>query len=232
MAIYAIGDLHLSVAAKKPMDIFSGWENHAQRLIENWHKKIRPGDVTVLCGDTSWGITLRQALPDLRLLHGLPGKKILIKGNHDYWWCSVSKMKRVLSENGLDSIYILHNNSFTVDGVHICGSRGWMFESGEPHDAKLINREAMRIDASIRSVGEQAGEKLLFLHYPPIYAGQTLDSFIDVMEFHGIKRCYYGHIHGTGHEWAVQGVVRDVRFAMISADYLGFAPLLINNTVI
>jgi predicted phosphohydrolase len=229
MSIYAIGDLHLSVAAKKPMDIYNGWDNHAERIIENWQKKIKPDDVVVLDGDTSWGMDLRQAMPDFRLIHSLPGKKILIKGNHDYWWVSVTKMKQAFAENGLSSLYILHNNSFTVNGTHICGSRGWMFETGERHDEKLIRREAMRMDASIRSVGEQGGERILFLHYPPLYASQTLEAFLEVMERHGIKRCYYGHIHGVGHRYAIEGTVRGISFSMISADHLGFDPLLVEK---
>ncbi|MDR2932229.1 MAG: metallophosphoesterase [Oscillospiraceae bacterium] len=229
MAIYAIGDLHLSVAAKKPMDIFSGWENHAGKIVENWQKKIKASDTVVLDGDTSWGMTLGQALPDFRLIHRLPGRKILIKGNHDYWWCSAAKMREMFAENELDSLYILHNNSFTVEGVHICGSRGWMFESGEAHDEKLIRRETMRIDASIRSVGDQKGEKILFLHYPPLYAGQVLEPFIALMQRHGIKRCYYGHIHGAGHRYAVEGVSRGIDFKMISADYIAFDPVLIHG---
>ena len=229
MAIYAIGDLHLSVAAKKPMDIFDGWENHAEKIVQNWEKKIKPEDTVVLDGDTSWGMSLAQALPDFRLIDRLPGKKIIIKGNHDYWWASVTKMKATFAENELDSLYILHNNSFSVEGVHICGSRGWLFENGQSHDAKLVNREAIRIDASIRSVGNQAGEKILFLHYPPIYGWQTLEPFIAVMQSHGIKRCYYGHIHGVGHKNAVQGIVRGIDFRMISADYIAFDPVLVKG---
>jgi len=174
-------------------------------------------------------MTLSQALPDFRLLHSLPGRKILIKGNHDYWWASVTKMKEIFAENGLGSLYVLHNNSFTVDGTNICGSRGWMFESGEPHDDKLIRREAMRIDASIRSAGDQPGERILFLHYPPMYAGHTLEQFIGVMEGHGIRRCYYGHIHGAGHRFAVEGIQRGVELRMISADYIGFDPVLVEE---
>lgn len=229
MSIYAIGDVHLSVAAKKPMDIFGGWDNHAERLRENWLGKITGQDTVILNGDTSWGMTLSQALPDFRWIDKLPGKKILIKGNHDYWWASVTKMKEVFAQNGLESLYILHNNSFTVDGVNICGSRGWMFETGQPHDEKLIIREAMRIDASIRSVGDNPGEKILFLHYPPVYAGQILDQFISVMHSHSIRRCYYGHIHGAGHRWAVEGDVHGINFKMISADYISFDPFLVEK---
>lgn len=227
MSIYAIGDLHLSVAAKKPMDIFQGWEDHAEKLIENWKKHISGEDTVVLAGDTSWGITLPQALPDFRLLQGLPGKKIILKGNHDYWWSSTSKMQELFLENGLDSLSILHNNSFTVEGIHICGSRGWMFESGEPHDDKLIRREAMRIEASIRSAGDAPGERVLFLHYPPAYAGQVLEPFFALMHKYRIKRCYYGHIHGIGHKHAIQGNFRGVKLYMISSDYLHFSPVLI-----
>ncbi|MDL2232813.1 metallophosphoesterase [Ruminococcaceae bacterium OttesenSCG-928-L11] len=229
MAIYAIGDLHLSVAAKKPMDVFPGWDNHAEKLIENWNRVVGPHDTVVLNGDTSWGMTLQQALPDFRLIHQLPGKKIIIKGNHDYWWASATKMRELFAENSLDSLYILHNNSFTVEGVHICGSRGWMFETGERHDEKLINREAMRIDASIRSVGEQEGERLLFLHYPPLYANQRLEPFLAVMHQYGIRRCYYGHIHGAGHKYAVQGMIQGIEFTMISADYIDFTPVLVHR---
>lgn len=229
MAIYAIGDLHLSVAAKKPMDIFSGWENHMEKIVRNWERSVLPDDTVVLNGDTSWGMTLAQAMPDFRLIHSLPGQKVLIKGNHDYWWASAAKMKESFAENGLDSLHILHNNSFAVEGVHICGSRGWMFESGEAHDDKLIRREALRIEASIRSVGDAPGEKILFLHYPPMYAAQTLEPFMEIMREYGIRRCYYGHIHGAGHKFAIQGSIGGIHLSMISADYLGFAPVVVHK---
>lgn len=226
MAIYAIGDLHLSVAAKKPMDIFSGWDDHAQRITENWHKKITDKDTVILAGDTSWGLDLPQAVPDFRLIDRLPGKKILLKGNHDYWWGSMSKMLETFAEHELSTLSILHNNSYQVEGKHICGSRGWMFESGEPHDDKLIRREAIRIEASLKSA-QGDGERLLFLHYPPVYAGQVQQSFVALMHKYGIKRCYYGHIHGAGHKYAIQGNYHGVKLTMISSDYIGFDPILI-----
>lgn len=225
MAIYAIGDLHLSVAAKKPMDIFSGWDDHAEKLIENWKKKITDDDTVVLAGDTSWGQMISQAVPDFRLIHRLPGKrKILLKGNHDYWWSSITKMNGTFAEHGLDSLCILHNNSYEVEGVQICGSRGWLFETGEPHDEKLIRREAIRIETSLKSA-KGDGEKLLFLHYPPVYAGQVQEAFVALMHRYGIKRCFYGHIHGAGHKYAVQGNFRGVRLQMIASDYIGFDPV-------
>jgi len=227
MSIYAIADLHLSVAAKKPMDIFSGWDNHAEKLIENWRKKIKQDDTVVLAGDTSWGMTLAQAIPDLRLIHKLPGRKIIIKGNHDYWWASVRKMTAALEEHELFSLSFLHNNSYFIEGMHICGSRGWIFENGEKHDEKLIRREACRIESSLKSRGPEKGKTVLFLHFPPVFSGQTLDTFINLMRSYGVAECYYGHIHGPGHKYAVEGDWGGIRFSMISSDYLGFAPVLV-----
>lgn len=229
MAIYAIGDLHFSVAAKKPMDIFSGWDDHAQRVIDNWNRKIKPEDTVVLAGDTSWGMTLPEAVPDFRLIDRLPGRKLLLKGNHDYWWGSASKMMATFAEHGLGSLSILHNNSYAVEGKWICGSRGWLFESGQPHDEKIIRREAMRIEASLKSAGDD-GEKILFLHYPPVYAGQVQEQFLEVMHKYGINRCYYGHIHGAGHRYAVQGNYQGIQLRMISSDYVGFDPVLVAQT--
>ncbi len=228
MGIYVIGDLHLSVAAKKPMDIFSGWSGHAEKLIASWNSKITGADTVVLVGDTSWGDSIPQAMPDFRLLHNLPGRKLLIKGNHDYWWGSMKKMRDSLDHYGLESIEILHNNSFYVEGKHLCGSRGWIFENGQPHDEKLVRREAIRIEASLKARGTQPGETILFLHYPPLYANQSIERYLELMELYNVSRCYYGHIHGHAHKLAVQGSHCGVAFHMVSADYLGFEPLRIN----
>ncbi|MCL2579244.1 MAG: metallophosphoesterase [Oscillospiraceae bacterium] len=229
MSIYAIGDLHLSVAAKKPMDIFDGWENHAEKLIENWKAKIGPEDTVVLAGDTSWGMDLAQAAADFRLLEKLPGQKILLKGNHDYWWTSMAKMTAMLESYGFETLRFLHNNSYYIEGAHICGSRGWIFENGQPFDEKMIRREGLRIEASLQSRGNQQSETILFLHYPPIYAGQTLEAYIKLMQKYGVSRCLYGHIHSQGHKYAVEGECRGITFHMISADYLAFDPLLVKK---
>jgi len=229
MALYAIGDLHLSVAAKKPMDIFDGWQDHAEKLIENWERKIRPQDTVVLAGDISWGMDLAQAVPDFRLLHNLPGRKIILKGNHDYWWTSLTKMTETLENHELSSLSFLHNNSYFAEGVHICGSRGWMFENGQPHNEKIVRREAMRIEVSLKSRSSQRGETILFLHYPPTYAGQTLEAFFELMQKYGVVRCCYGHVHGQGQRHAVRGLYRDIELTMIASDYLGFDPLRIKK---
>lgn len=227
MAIFAIGDLHLSVAVKKPMDIFSGWENYTQRLEENWKNKVTHDDTVILAGDTSWGMTLTEAMADFRLIDSWPGKKIMLKGNHDYWWTSMNKMNTALAENEIHSISILHNNSYAVEGKQICGSRGWLFESGQQHDEKIIRREAMRIEASLKAAGEDS-ERILFLHYPPVYSGQVQEQFIELMQNYGITRCYYGHIHGVGLANAFQGCYKGVDMHMISADYLEFDPICID----
>lgn len=228
MAVYGIADLHLSVAAKKPMDIFDGWDDHAEKLADNWEKRVAPEDTVVLAGDISWGMSLSQAVPDLRLIHQLPGQKIILKGNHDYWWTSMTRMEATLAEHGLDSIHFLHNNSYYLEGMHICGSRGWIFENGQPHDEKLIRREAIRMEASLKSRGSQPGETVLFLHYPPIFAGQTAHAFLKLMQKYGVSRCCYGHIHGPAHKHAFQGTAHGIAFQMIAADYLDFDPLLIS----
>ena len=146
MAIYAIGDLHLSLSVQKPMDVFPGWENYTERITNNWIKKIKDNDTVVLAGDTCWAMNLQEAVPDFALIHSLPGTKLLLKGNHDYWWNSAAKMNGLFQQNGFDSLRILHNNSYEVEGVNLCGSRGWLFENGQQHDDKIIRREAIRIE--------------------------------------------------------------------------------------
>jgi predicted phosphohydrolase len=230
MALYAIGDLHLSQGVKKPMDIFFGWEGYTERLVANWRRLVTASDTVVLAGDTSWGMTLEEALPDFILLNSLPGeKKLILKGNHDYWWTSAAKMRAFFEANGLNSLFILHNNAFAAGGFAVCGSRGWVFENGEPHDDKIINREAIRIEASLKAAQSMPGERLLFLHYPPVFAEQELTSYLELMQQYGISRCFYGHIHGAGAQKAVTGLYNGVTLRLIAADYLNFCPLFIGG---
>ena len=224
MAIFTIGDLHLSFGSAKPMDVFRGWEGYQERIREHWLSHVSPGDTVVLAGDTSWGMTMEEAMRDFLWLEELPGKKLLLKGNHDYWWGSVTSMKRALAEQGITSLDFLHNNSFFAEGLNLCGSRGWLFETGERHDEKIIRREAGRIEASLKSA-VPGFPCVLFLHYPPVYGNQEMALFLDLMRTYGIRRCYYGHIHGAGgHRYAVDGVYAGLEFRLISADYLRFAP--------
>lgn len=235
MALFAIGDLHLSLSVEKPMDIFSGWHGYTERLCESWRSRITPEDTVVLAGDTSWGMTLDEALADLRLIDSLPGRqKLLLKGNHDYWWNSAGKMQNFFEANGLSTLKILHNNAYASDGFIICGSRGWIFENGQQHDDKIINREAGRIEASIKAgekltENESGCEKLLFLHYPPVFGAQELGVYLDIMRKYGISRCFYGHIHGAGHKIAMKGPYKGIDFTLISADFLKFSPVRIEH---
>lgn len=227
MAIYAIGDLHLSVCTNKKMDIFSGWANYHEKIAYHWNRKIKENDTVILAGDTSWGMKLTDSLEDFKLINSFPGKKIVLKGNHDYWWSTVNKINNFFMKNDLNSISLLHNNSYLVEDYAICGSRGWLFENGENFDRKIINREAMRLQLSLDKANKNAKEILLFLHYPPIFSDQEQTAFIDLMIKYSIKRCYYGHIHGTGHVNAFQGKKYGINFSMISSDYLQFDPLKI-----
>ena len=223
MALYAIGDLHLSLTVNKPMDIFgSGWTDHVRRL-EDAFSKLNDDDMIVLCGDISWGIDFEESLEDFRFIDQLPGKKLILKGNHDYWWNTVSKMKKFFAENELNTLDIIHNNSFAYNDYAICGTRGWFYEEdrGE-HSAKIFNRELIRMEASLKTAGDR--EKICFLHYPPVYHGYRCQEIIDLMEKYQVSRCYYGHLHGGSHRFAVCGERNGIEYRLIAADYIGFKP--------
>lgn len=225
MALFVIGDTHLSLSVNKPMDVFGGWQNYMQRLEENWKAVVQPEDTVVIPGDVSWGMSMEEAKADFAFLHQLPGQKILMKGNHDYWWTTRSKMDKFFEENQFTTLTVLHNSSISAEGVSLCGSRGWMFEQGQEHDKKLITRECGRIRASLQDAkrfGEQ--EKILFLHYPPIFMQDSIPEFLELMQEYGVKRCYYGHIHSQGCRYAFQGDWNGVHLEMISADFLRFTP--------
>ncbi len=226
MSIYTIGDLHLSLSGDHAMDQFPGWRGYVSKIKENWQALIEPEDTVILPGDFSWGLSLEEALADFRFLQSLPGHKILLKGNHDYWWTTRKKMEAFFSLNGLDSIEILHNNSVQVEGITICGSRGWLFETGEAFDDKIINREAMRLEASLAE-GKKSGKELVaFLHYPPVYGENQSPQILDVLTRYGVRRCYYGHIHSSGCRYAMNDVeYLGIRFYLVSADFLGFRPV-------
>lgn len=223
MALYAIGDLHLSLTVNKPMDIFgSGWSDHVQRLEEAF-SKLNDDDTIVLCGDTSWGIDFEESLEDFRFIDRLPGKKLILKGNHDYWWNTAAKMKKFFAENELNTLEILHNNSFVYEDYAICGTRGWFYEEEKSgHNVKVLNREVGRLEASLKAAGERP--ILAFLHYPPLYSGYRCPEVIAKLEEYNVKRCYYGHLHGPTHKRAIEGALGSVEYHLVAADYLGFVP--------
>ncbi len=224
MALYAIGDPHLSFGCDKPMDVFGGrWENYTDKLREGF-SIVRPEDTTVLCGDISWGMSLEEARADFLFLHTLPGRKIILKGNHDYWWTTASQALRFLADNGIDDIAFLNNNCFFCGETALCGTRGWTLESeeGAAHDRKMLRRELMRLEASLKAAGER--EKLVFLHYPPKLLSCEWTEAIDLMSSFGVRLCCYGHLHGPGRAQAFEGEYRGVRFRLVSADHLHFIP--------
>ncbi len=225
MAIFTIGDLHLSLGASKPMDIFNGWENYVERLQKNWTASVGPEDTVVLCGDISWAMRIEDCTRDFAFLHALPGRKILAKGNHDYWWTTVAKMNRYLEVHGFSSISFLHNNCFFVEERAICGTRGWLFDAGQPHDQKVMNRECSRLRASLAAAGSVS--KIAFLHYPPIYPQADAVELVSILHEYGVKRCFYGHLHGASIARAVQGTVDGIEYTLVSADALLFFPFKI-----
>lgn len=224
MALYVIGDLHLSFSVDKPMDVFAGWENHAERIEKAWREEVADGDTVVLPGDLSWGISLEQTLADFRFVNSLPGRKIILKGNHDYWWTTLSKMNAFLKENGLDTLHILHNNHYSYGEYGICGTRGWINETKEPADAKVLAREAGRLDASVRSAVNAGLKPIVFLHYPPLYGNECNYDILDVIGRYDVKYCYYGHLHGASKRHAVIGERDGVYYQLISCDFIQFCP--------
>lgn len=229
MALYAIGDLHLCLGAPKPMDIFGGaWVGYMDKLREGL-SIIKPEDTTVLLGDLSWALDLQSAGPDFAWINEIPGRKIILKGNHDYWWSTAAKFYKFCQENGFSDQWILNNNHYEYDGYAICGTRGWFYEedrSGQ-HDEKVFKRELMRLEASLKSAGDL--HKIVFLHYPPKYKGYECQEILELLKRYEVRRCYYGHLHGASHGLAMEGQWDGIEFHLVSADKLGFRPFLVNS---
>lgn len=228
MALFAIGDLHLSLGTDKPMDIFSGWENYVSRLESSWNKLVGQEDTVLIAGDISWAMKLENCYADFSFINRLPGKKIFLKGNHDYWWCTKTKMEKYLEDNRLDTISILFNNAYRIEDFALCGTRGWFMESESEEDEKVLNREVGRLTASAEAAQKLGGEMVAFLHYPPVYGVQECPEIVSVLSRFGIKKCYYGHLHGRNiMKNAVEGIYKGIEFRLISCDKLNFTPLLI-----
>ena len=224
MSLYAIGDLHLSLGTDKPMDVFGGrWENYVEKIKEGF-SALNDDDLTVICGDISWGMSMDETLEDFKFIDRLPGKKIILKGNHDYWWTTATKAKKFFAENDITTIDILHNNCFKYENIALCGTRGWFYEEskGNEHDKKVMNREIMRLDASLKAAGE--GEKYVFMHYPPKYYNYEYPEILELLRKYDVRRCIYGHIHGSGCAFAFNGMYGNAKFDLVSADYIQFEP--------
>lgn len=224
MALYAIGDLHLCLGAPKPMDVFGGtWVGYMDKL-KKGISVIGPEDTTVLLGDLSWALDLDGAKEDFAWINQIPGKKIILKGNHDYWWSTAAKFYKFCEANDFSDLWILNNNHYEYDGWAICGTRGWFFEeerSGE-HDEKVFKRELMRLEASLKSAGDLP--KMVFLHYPPKYKGYECTEILELLNKYNVRRCFYGHLHGPSHGLAMEGLWDGIDYRLVASDRLDFKP--------
>lgn len=238
MALFVIADLHLDTKSnKKSMEVFGNrWTNYVNKIQKNWTRIVTDQDTVVIPGDVSWALNIDEALSDLLWIDKLPGKKILLKGNHDFWWSTASKMQKFLSDNSIKSIEILNNNAIEVENYIICGSRGWFTDktmqtaSQEVDYSKIINREVIRLRMSLeagRALQENTkGEILVFLHFPPVWSDFRCEEILNLLSEYNIKRCYFGHIHGS-YASSSPFIYKDISFKMISADYVDFIPQII-----
>lgn len=230
MSVFYIADLHLSENdPKKKMDVFGGrWRDYTNKIVQNWSDTVTENDTVIIGGDFSWAMTMEQALPDLALINGLPGRKIMLEGNHDFFWQSVKKMTAFCAGNGF-KFEFLRNNAYLCDGIAVCGSRGWYTDEREipeslADSAKIIAREAARLETSLREAAKLDGEPVVFMHFPPVFGAYKCDEFVDIMLSYGVRRCYFGHIHGK-YDAPPKTSCKGVDFYYGAADYLFFKPL-------
>ena len=225
MAIFAISDLHLSLGIGKPMDIFGdNWINHEKKIENNWREKVKEEDLVLLPGDFSWAMYLEEALEDFKFINNLPGKKLLLKGNHDYWWTTLTKIRKFLEENDIKNIDFLHNNSYLFENKIIAGTRGWSEQEEQPE--RMLKREKARLKISLKDGVEKFGEDkeiIVCMHYPPFNSYNNAEfDFIRTMKDFNVKQCVYGHIHGESQKEAKQGLIDNIKIQMVSSDYLNF----------
>lgn len=226
MRVFAISDLHLPFGADKPMNIFGGWDNYTERLYENWQKIVTEDDTVVIPGDISWTLKLEDSLPDFRFIHSMNGRKIILKGNHDFWWSTVSKINAFLATNGFDDISVLHNNAYKAGDTVICGTRGWVYDGTTEFDEKVISREAGRLEKSITE-GLSLGKNIkVFLHYPFVYGESLCEPIYDILKKYEIKDIYFGHIHGNGQSKIITEY-DGIMLHNVSCDLVSFVPQLV-----
>ena len=234
MALFTLSDTHLSLTTHKPMDVFgSRWKNHHETLQSAWNRTVGKDDTVVVGGDLSWGISLDEAREDLLFLDRLNGKKILLRGNHDYWWSTQKKVTDFFAENGITTLSLLQNNAYVYENIAICGTRGWYSDaSNAPIDSdfrKIVAREVERLKLSLNAVKDETLEKVVFMHFPPLFEHYLCRPLIDVLHEYGITRCYFGHIHGV-YQIAPIRRFEEIDFHIVSADYLNFTPLPVKTS--
>lgn len=229
MALYAISDLHLSLSGDKPMDVFSEeWKNHDMRIRENWLKKVKEEDTVLLAGDLSWSMKLQGGKEELDFVAGLPGRKIIIKGNHDYWWGSITKLNSMY-----DNMDFIQNNFFAYEDYAICGTRGWVIPGSslfKEEDEKIFRREVLRLKMSLDAAKKRGFQKfIVMIHYPPVNETFKDSEFTDIFEEYGVETVIYGHLHGKSLQRVMTGERKGVEYILTSCDYIGFDPVLIKT---
>lgn len=227
MTLFAIGDLHLSFSSEKPMDIYGGnWINHTEKIKQAWLQNIKEDDTVIIPGDTSWGLRFEEAVQDLEWIHRLPGKKVLIKGNHDLWWHSITRLNSLYSD-----MYFLQNNYFAYGDYAVCGTRGWVCPNSNDfteHDEKIYNREAKRLKLSLDSAAADGFKRFIVaLHYPPTNEKYEDSQFTQILEAYNVEKVVYGHLHGEAFRLGLKGVRNGVHYLLSSCDYLKCEPLCI-----
>lgn len=229
MALFTIADLHLPLGIDKPMDIFgAAWENYVERLGDNWQSVVGKDDTVVIPGDFSWATYIEQAYKDFDFIHNLNGTKIIVKGNHDYWWTTMSKLNQYISENGFHDISFLQNNCYIYNDIAICGTRGWIhpaWDNAGADDLKLFEREVNRLELSLAAADSR--EIYVFTHFPPMSDKCESNAFTDTLEKYNVSKCFYGHLHAHSHRNAVNAVVRGIEYRLVAGDYIAFNPLKI-----
>lgn len=224
--IYALADLHLDYTEEKSMEVFGdAWDNYQEKIFTNWKNIIKDEDTILIPGDISWAMDIKEARIDLEKIDNLPGRKIMMKGNHDYWRSSLNKLNQL----GFKSIDFLQNNSFEVEDYLICGTRGWISRDSRDftdHDEKIYKRELLRLENSIKSLISE--KKLIInLHYPPINADGTLNDFFKLAKEYKAHTVIYGHLHGNGHRLIKEGKFERVNLVCVASDYVNFSPVRI-----
>lgn len=226
MALYAISDLHLSFSSDKPMDVFGEqWYNHDKRIMENWKSKITCEDTVLIAGDISWSMNMKEGMADLEWIHNLPGRKIISKGNHDYWWTSISKLNSLYEDMGF-----IQNNFFTYENYAICGTRGWNppGDKYSEHDTKVYNREQIRLKLSLDKAVKEGYDKIIaMIHYPPVNDKFQESDFTRIFEEYNVEKVIYGHLHGPSLKNVFQGDFNGVEYIVTSCDYINFDPIKI-----
>lgn len=224
MKIFAIGDLHLASSVDKPMNVFGdNWDRHIEKIKYNWEKQITKEDLVIVAGDISWAMNLEEAKEDLELLHHLPGKKICVRGNHDYWWEKIGKLNQLYED-----IYFLQNKAYHIDGIALCGTRGWLCPNDTKfteHDQKIYEREAIRLKLALEEA-KNIENKIVVLHYPPTNDKKEPSLFTELIETYNVKQVIYGHLHGErAYSQSLLGEYKGTRYQLVSADYLNFRPV-------